>query len=352
MKEAGPIPAFVVYFMKICWKRTITVLCLTVLAAASAVACGLPAPAPITRAPIEGPDDLETLERAPNSATLHRRKGEPVIYGGTKWYPREGAVNILLIGVDKDASRHETGRSDMLILCTVDTNEGDISFLTIPRDTHAYIYQIAEDGQIQGEVHEKINHAYAYGGGADAYSAENTMAAVSRLLSCGGLLDVPIHYYMSIDLDGLAELADVFGGVEVVFDQTIPGVGQAGETVNLQGPFVRYYLERRHDMSEGEVSRQKHQQTFLKALLQKIKERGAAQSAPELFSIFLEFMRTNLSLRQCLSIAALVDKLNVEDVRFMRISGTGVTEDGVWYLEPNEEEMVQLVLASQYTPAS
>lgn len=325
-------------------------LLLIVLCAALVTGCGTLQPAPIVREHVEGPDDMPTLEPQTRSASIERPSGESVQYDGRTWTPRAGSMNILLIGVDDDATRHEIGRSDMLILCTVDPSDSSISFLTIPRDTHAYVYHVSDAGSVTDEVYEKINHAYAYGGGPDKYSAENTMACVSRLLSCGGLLDVPIHYYISIDLDGLAELADVFGGIEVTFDQTIPGVGNAGETVNLQGPFVRYYLERRHDMSEGEVSRQKHQQTFMKALLAKIKERGAAQSAPELFGIFLRFVRTNLSLRQCLTFASLLDELSVDDVRFSRIAGQGVTVDGVWYLEPDEQEMVRLVLDSQYTP--
>lgn len=305
------------------------------------------APVQISRAPVEGPDDYKPAETAKAAVPKKRTSGQTVTYGGRTWEPRDGSTNVLLIGVDNDATRHEVGRSDMLILCTFDPDEPGISFLTIPRDTHAYVYHLDENGAVKNEVYEKINHAYTYGGGPDSYSAQNAMACTSRLLSCGGLLSVPIHYFVSIDLDGLAELAGVFGGVEVEFDQTIPGVGNAGEVVNLQGPFVRYYLERRHDMSEGEVSRQKHQQTFLKALLAKIKDQGM-QNIPELYGVFTQFMDTNLSLRQCLTLAQLLNDVSVDEIRFSRITGEGVTLDGVWYLEPDNEEMTQLVLESQY----
>lgn len=328
---------------------------LTIALTAAMVSCAVVTPEPIVREHIPGPDDISESDSAAVSAdaprterTAPRPSGAPVMYDGATWYPRPDVSNILLIGVDKDASRHEIGRSDMLILCTIDPNEPSISMLTIPRDTRAYMYKLADDGSVEDELCEKINHAYAYGGGPDKYSAQNTMQAVSRLLSCGGMLSVPIQYYISIDLDGLAELADVFGGIEVTFDQTIPGVGNAGETVNLQGPFVRYYLERRHDMAEGEVSRQKHQQTFMKALFAKIKERGALQSTPALFAIFTKFMKTNLSLPQCLTFAGLLDKLNLDDVRFSRITGEGVRVDDVWYLEPDEQETVRLVLDNLY----
>lgn len=329
-------------------RRIIAVL----LAAAMAVlldACSLLVPAPIERAPIEGPEDY-IPEPTRSIAAMQHETGATVRYDGETWKPRPDRVNVLLIGVDKDSTRHEIGRSDMLILCTADPADGSISFLTVPRDTHAYVYKVDDTGGVIEEVYEKINHAYSYGGGPEAYSAENTMASVSRLLSCGGLLSVPIHYYVSIDLDGLAELADVFGGIEVEFDQTIPGVGNAGETVRLQGPFVRYYLERRHDQSEGEVSRQKHQQTFMKELLRTIREQGALEHAAELYGVFMEFVKTNLPLFKCLEFAKLLDGLSIDDVKFSRIAGEGVTIDGVWYLEPDNEDMTRLVLESQYVP--
>lgn len=351
-------------------KKTIRALLAAVLLVACVLAWSCDASVgQIIRDPIPGPDD-EVLseeeaemraaagipEEVPESEAGHvadrtgSASGTPVTVGGTRYVPRSNIVNILLIGVDNDSTRSGVGRSDMLILCTLDMDTGGISFLTIPRDTHAYVYHISEDGQIMDRVYEKINHAYAYGLGADRYSPQNTMACVSRLLSSDGELEVPIHYYISMDLDGLAELADVFGGVSVTLDQDVPNVGSAGETVNLQGPVVRYYLENRHDMSDGEVSRQIHQQTFLRALMQAVKDRGAVQSAPDLFSVFSRFIKTNLSLRQFLACAKLLDGLSVDEVTFDRISGEGVTVDGVWYLEPDVQQMRELVLRSQYVP--
>lgn len=274
-----------------------------------------------------------------------------VLVDGRVYRPKENTVNILLLGVDNDTHRNEVGRSDMIMLVTLDFDAGTIQCLTIPRDTHASVYHINESGNIIEEVYEKLNHAYAYGLGPNKYSAENTMLCTANFLNMGGEFDVPIDYYVSIDLDGIAELAGVFSGVDVTLDQDMPGVGKEGETVHLEGPTVRGYLQNRHDMSEGEVSRQVHEQTFLLALFEAIREQGAVANADRLYSLFTKFVRTNLTLSQVMDCAALVDLVSPEDIEFYRLDGTGETIDGVWYLEPDMEQAKELVLKTQYVPA-
>lgn len=273
-----------------------------------------------------------------------------VLVDGRVYWPKTNIVNILLLGVDKDTLRNEVGRSDMIMLVTLDFDAGTIQCLTVPRDTHASVYHISENGNIVEEVYEKLNHAYAYGLGPNKYSAENAMLCTSNFLSLGGEFDVPIDYYVSIDLDGIAELAGVFGGVDVTLDQDVPEVGRAGETVNLQGPTVRHYLQNRHDMTDGEVSRQLHEQTFLMSLFQEIQQAGAVQNADQLYSMFTKFLRTNLSLAQVMECARLVDQVSAEDIEFYRIDGTGTTIDGVWYLEPDLDGARELILKTQYKP--
>lgn len=277
--------------------------------------------------------------------------GAPVVINNQTYSPKENIVNILLIGVDKDESRKEVGRADMIMLVTLDFDTDTISCLSIPRDTHAVVYRLDDNGNITGEVLEKLNHAYAYGLGPNKYSAENTMQCTSDFLSIGGKLEVPINYYISIDLDGLSDLADVFGGVEVTLDQDMPWVGSTGETVNLTGITVRHYLENRHDMDDGEVTRQLHEQTFLKALLEEIKEVGAVRNAGQLYTLFTKFVRTNLTLQQVLEYAQILDNVQLGEITFNRVSGEGTAVDGVWYLEPDLDEAEQLVLSSQYRKA-
>ncbi len=274
-----------------------------------------------------------------------------VSFNGQNYAPKENVVNILLLGVDKDSTRQDVGRSDMIMLCTINFDTNQITCTSVPRDTRANVYHINDDGSIKSEVVEKINHAYAYGGGATKYSAENSMRCVSELLACDNRINVPIDYYISIDLDGLSKLASALGGVEVTLDQDVPEVGDKGDTVNLKGDDVRLFLQNRHDMDNGETTRQLHEQMFIKSMAREIKEMGAVASAPELYDTFLKFMRTNLTLEQVLSFAAVLDNTSIDDMKFNLIEGAGEMIDGVWYFRAQQDSMLSLMLDAMYNQA-
>lgn len=271
-----------------------------------------------------------------------------ISFDGKTYEQKENVVNILLLGVDKDSTRQDIGRSDMIMLCTINFNTNQITLTSVPRDTRAEIYHIDSDGNIKSTVVEKINHAYAYGGGATQYSAENAMRCVSELLACDNRINVPINYYISIDLDGLSKLASALGGVEVTLDQNVPEVGKKGETINLTGDKVRLYLQNRYDMSDGETTRQLHEQTFIKSMAREIKEMGAVKSAPELYDTFLKFMRTNLSLDQVISFASVLDNTSIDDMQFNLIDGAGEIIDGVWYFRAHQDSMLKHMLNALY----
>ncbi|MBO6209641.1 MAG: LCP family protein, partial [Schwartzia sp.] len=62
-------------------------------------------------------------------------------------------MEIMVMGVDPRTE--DTGRSDTLLLVSLDTEAKRASVFSIPRDTRVEMEQGA---------YEKINHAYAYGG--------------------------------------------------------------------------------------------------------------------------------------------------------------------------------------------
>lgn len=302
-------------------------------------------------------NELSTGENIGQSVNEDANAGEKKIVevNGEQYIQKENITNILLMGIDSDAQRVKNSqgwRSDMLMLVTIDGNTDHITCTSIPRDTRANVYKLDENGIIKSEVTEKINHAYAYGGGPTKYSAENAMRCTEELLECSGIIDVPIDYYISIDLDGIQKLANEMGGVEVTLDQNVPDVGRKGETVLLKGETTRKFLENRHDMSDGELTRQRHEQMFIKSLVRSIKEMGAVQAAPELYDAFIKFMRTNLTLDEAVDLAKILDKTNIDDMTFNVWEG-GAPEiiDGIWYYRSSQEEILMQMLEAMYQKA-
>ncbi|MFT8844733.1 MAG: LCP family protein, partial [Schleiferilactobacillus harbinensis] len=113
--------------------------------------------------------------------------------------------SILLLGVDTGAEgRIDQGstnqgdaNSDTIIIATVNPDQNKVTMTSIPRDTVAEIV-----GRPQQDI-EKINAAYNYGGEKMAINS------VSKLVN------VPIDYYLTINMGGLEKIVDAVGGVDV-----------------------------------------------------------------------------------------------------------------------------------------
>lgn len=276
-----------------------------------------------------------------------------ITINGVNYRQKESVTNILLLGIDSDAERVKMKmgwRSDMIMLCSIDSETGEITLTSIPRDTYTTVYHINNDGEIASEVQEKLNHAYAYGGGPNSYSAENAMRCTEEFLSCGDQLHVPIDHYISIDLDGLPKLVEAMGGVTVTLDQKVPGVGSAGETVTLNGSTSRKFVQNRYDMDDGESSRQYHEQLFVQAMLEELKDMGK-DDISDLYNTFVKFMRTDLTLNEVMEYANILDGDTMDKLTLKRMQqGDGRMEGATWYYFANEDEVIDMMLETQYTP--
>jgi LCP family protein required for cell wall assembly len=275
-----------------------------------------------------------------------------ITYNGIEYTPNENVVNILLLGIDWDETRTDMGwRSDMNMLCTVDFEANTMTLTSIPRDTRANVYHVDADGNITTEGLDKINAAYSYGHGPDKYGPQNAMRCISEFLSIDGELYVPIDYYISIDLEGVPKFASALDGIKLVLDVDFPGLGNKGDTVVLDEENSRAYLENRKQVG-GELVRVSHEQQYLIAVAKKIKDKGAVASAPTLYTTFLKFMHTNLSLDQVLAFAQVLDDINIDNLTIQTIGGDFDYIDSLSYFIADMDDVESKVVDLMYTPVS
>ena len=120
-----------------------------------------------------------------------------------------GTMNILVLGIDystEDAvKRDPIGQTDMILYVRVNGSDHTMTMLQIPRDTLV--------GEIGGSA-GKINGIFA--NSADKENRVNTLA--QYITKVFGL---PIDDYVTIDMDSLREIVDVFGGIEVYVPVTM-----------------------------------------------------------------------------------------------------------------------------------
>lgn len=102
--------------------------------------------------------------------------------------------NIVVLGVDERPSEEDTGRSDTLFVVMLDSDNNNVSLLSVPRDTRV---------KIPGYGWDKINHAFAFGG------HKLTQQTTEELLG------IRINNYVMIDFKGFKGLVDAIGGVDI-----------------------------------------------------------------------------------------------------------------------------------------
>lgn len=112
-------------------------------------------------------------------------------------------MNIALFGLDNGSELDRpTGGSDCIMILSIHKASSDVKIVSIYRDTYMRIYD--EKGKIDSVYpYFKVNYAYNAGG---AQGAINTLNAN---------LDLNIKDYVAVNFNGLANIIDLLGGIEV-----------------------------------------------------------------------------------------------------------------------------------------
>ena len=257
-----------------------------------------------------------------------------------------GKCNILFLGIDSNSERegeHRGWHSDVMMLCTVDFDKDTIELLSVPRDMWVTVpKEMDENGNVTKSVSQRINTAYNFGGGPDGRGALFAKKAFEDFINMDGKFNVKIDYYMSIDMDGIYKLADDLGGVEVVMDRDVKGVGKKGETVTITTDNIDPYLRTRKGAGDdfGRVSRQ---QDYILAVAKKLKGMDAVSAASRLYGTMSKYTKTDLSLDQCVALAGFVkNKLDLDSMSKYTVPSKGFTTDGgAAVLAPVEDEFEQ-----------
>lgn len=224
-------------------------------------------------------------------------------------------LNILVTGVDRSSTgdlsagaANDTdvndGMTDMILYVHFNNETGELKMLQIPRDMI-----VTTDRSVSGNY--RIN-AVAKTQGSDS---NNNMAALCELVA--DQLKVPIDGYMTIRLEMLVELVDLFGGVELYVPQEMDYGGshldEGYQTLN--GAACEFLLRTRKIYPDGDIGRLNMQRQFYAALFRKLKSIGNIWDVAKLTPAVLNYMETDLSASQLVSFA--VSMLNVDSNNIM-----------------------------------
>ncbi|MBC1475854.1 hypothetical protein HB852_14655 [Listeria grandensis] len=230
--------------------------------------------------------------------------------------------SVLILGIDQREG--DVGRSDTTMVATVNGTTNKAQILSIPRDTRTEI--IGHDST------NKINAAYAYGG---VKMAEDT---VTNFLN-----GIPINYYIKINMEGLKDLVDAVGGVEVYNDMDISLKGKEFKkgNIKLNGADALVYVRIRKTDPRGDFGRQMRQQEVIQAVVEKVATTQTLWNFDEILSAVGKNMQTDLTMTDITRIAKnyISARNNVEN---MTVAGEGGKMDGIWYYNVSDAERQKL----------
>lgn len=250
-------------------------------------------------------------------------------------------INLLILGTDVNAERLQrgmTGRTDCVMVASVNRATGTLSLVSIPRDTYVTLY----DENNKAMKHNRINAAFSAGGGLQEHGIEYAVNTVEQYL--GGA--VPIQYYVLFDMDTVKELVDAIGGVTVDVDITAD-VGDVHLTPGrkkLNGAETLAYARDRHNTDDGDIGRGSHQQQVLIALLKELQgKEDIAAKIQELYKTFPGRIATNLdSLLKVVSLALIAKDIDASAVKQYTMGGTFQTAGGMSVIvsDPKKKEEI------------
>ena len=244
------------------------------------------------------------------------------------------SISFLLMGIDSRSFAESNGvRSDTIMLFNVDRSTGEISIISIPRDTRTAI-----EGR---KNREKINHSFAYGG------PELTVNTVSKLLG------IDLEYYVVADYQMVKEYVDLAGGVEfdVPMDMTYsdpyadPPLEinlKAGSQV-LDGDKALQYLRYRKGYTNADLGRIEAQQSFLKSLIKETAKPGIIFKIPGIYKIYRNSINTNIPIIKMGLYGVSLFKYDLDAINSNILPGTTKNIDGISYFINSDEQTKDLI---------
>lgn len=269
-------------------------------------------------------DKSETAEELEAADTINRKSDD-------------GVYNVLFLGRDNAA-----GLCDVVILGTVNTNNGHISFMQIPRDTYF---------DYSDSTYKKIN---------GAYNSLGSAAAVSNAVSSA--LGIKIDYYLCLGLDAVEKMVDAVGGIEVNvpadmdYDDPKQNLSihlKAGNQT-LNGKSAVEFLRYRAGYVTGDLGRIDAQKLFLNAFATRIAHIKNPITIYNVFKVICDNSESNLKLTDVISIAFKCMQLKTGRVFYMTAPGEAIqsSNSGAWYYILSAPSMSELLKARFDTEAN
>lgn len=255
-----------------------------------------------------------------------------------------GMTNILLIGLDARPGE-TTGRSDTMILLTLDAEHNCIKLTSFMRDLYV---------EIPGRKNNRLNAAYVFGG------PELLMKTMKKNFG------IEVDHYVAVNFSILADVIDQLGGLVIdVPEKYLPRINaviyqdnlvlglpdtdgyiqEAGEQL-LTGKQAQAYARYRYGTPDGDFGRTVRQREVVLKCLEKIKSLSMTELV-QLAINNLDNVSTDMSVIDMITLAPAAFQLKDSEVRELRIPIDGAystkTISSMWVMVPNRNKNLKAI---------
>ncbi|WP_296057027.1 LCP family protein [uncultured Holdemanella sp.] len=169
--------------------------------------------------------------------------------------------NVLISGSDTRGGFDENGRSDVIMVATVNPKTHTILLTSVPRDFYVTTACDAGDGCMQGAL-DKITHTGIHG-------TNTTKRTVEQLLG------IEINYTFKVGFETVTDLVDALGGIDVNVEPgyatntfaALPGFSVHEGVNHLNAQQALAFARERYSYTEGDRQRTKNQQQVLMGIV-------------------------------------------------------------------------------------
>jgi polyisoprenyl-teichoic acid--peptidoglycan teichoic acid transferase len=229
-------------------------------------------------------------------------------------------TNILLLG--NDVAEVQGGRTDTIIIVSINKDTKTANLLNLPRDLFVYIPQWTVN---------RINLALPHGHGSGYPGGGGALVADTILYNFG----IPIDQYARVGFDGFKEAVDILGGVEIAVSCPLTDWRLSSPELdpNVKENYIYYRLEpgvyqmdadlalwyARSRMTTSDFDRNRRQQQILHAMLNRGLDLDLLPQAPQLWDAFQQNVETNMSFNQILQLAALAPAVRQNGIQHLNL---------------------------------
>jgi len=227
---------------------------------------------------------------------------------------KQTPISVLLLGIDNGTDGlTEEGRSDAMVVATINPKTQKTTLVSIPRDTFSEI--------VGNNSYDKINHAYWFGG------AEMSINTVQKLLG------IPIDYYVSVNMEGIQQIVDAVDGVVVESPMafTIGEYSFTEGTNQLDGSSALAFSRMRADDPEQDTGRQERQRIVLEAIIKKVVSTDTLFNYQHILNSLSVNLNTNLQAADYIALQKYGYAAAARNVQQDHLGGVGGLRDDIYY---------------------